>query len=235
MLNVLITSVVLGLISSFHCVGMCGPLALALPVSHENRSKQIFSITAYNLGRIFTYSVLGLLFGLAGRKLYLSGLQQWFSIGAGILMLLLAFQYFIMKRNIQPRWMNGFNGFVQQLMQASLRSRSAFAVMLLGMANGLLPCGMVYLAVAGALNTTEVWHSVLFMAGFGAGTFPAMFALTLFGFNIDLTIRRRIRNAMPYVVACMAILLILRGMNLGIPFVSPVMAEGLNAPSVECH
>jgi uncharacterized protein len=208
---------------------------LALPVSHQSRSKQIISIALYNIGRILTYAVLGLLFGMAGRKLYLSGLQQWFSIGAGILMLLLAFQYFIRKKNIQPKWMNGFNVFVQQLMEKSMRSRNPYAVLFLGMANGLLPCGMVYLAIAGALNTTEVWHSVLFMAGFGAGTFPAMFALTLFGFNIDLSIRRKIKNAMPYVVAGMAILLILRGMNLGIPFVSPVMAEGLNATSVECH
>ncbi len=235
MTGILVTSVLLGLISSFHCVGMCGPLALALPVAHKNQSQQLFSIASYNVGRIITYAVLGLLFGLAGRKLYLSGLQQWFSIIAGILMFVLAFQYYIRKKNIQPAWMKGFNAFVQKLMQLSIRSRNNFSTFFLGMANGLLPCGMVYLAIAGALNTQQVLHSVIFMAGFGFGTFPAMFALSLFGVNIDLSVRRKIKSFMPYVVASMAVLLILRGLNLGIPFISPVIDNGLNAASVECH
>lgn len=233
MTQVLLTSIVLGLISSFHCVGMCGPLALALPVTHQDKTSQVLSISLYNAGRILTYAVLGLLFGLAGRKLYLAGMQQWFSIGAGILMFLLAFQYFIRKKNIQPKWMDKFHGGVQFLMQRALQSQSRFSYLFLGMANGLLPCGMVYLAIAGALNTSEVLHSVVFMAGFGAGTLPAMMALAIFSLRVDLSVRRQIKRFMPYVVAGMAILLILRGLNLGIPFVSPVLGSNYN--EVSCH
>src|SRR6476661_7029354 len=98
MMELILSALILGLVSSFHCVGMCGPLALALPVSHLSKSQQILSVVLYNAGRIVTYSLLGLLFGLAGRKLYLSGLQQWFSIIAGSIMLTLAVAYFIRKR-----------------------------------------------------------------------------------------------------------------------------------------
>src|SRR5688572_5332563 len=169
MIELLISALLLGVISSFHCVGMCGPLALALPVSHLSRSKQTLSVVLYNSGRVITYATLGLVFGIAGRKLYLAGLQQWFSIIAGSIMLALAIQYFIRKQPVQPSWMNGFHRMVQQVMLSCLQSKQIGAYLLLGMANGLLPCGMVYLAIAGALSTTEVFDSVLFMTVFGMG------------------------------------------------------------------
>ncbi len=235
MTTIIVSGLVLGMFSSFHCVGMCGPLALALPVTHMGRNSQLASIAVYNLGRVVTYAALGLLFGIAGRKLFVAGWQQAFSITAGAVMLLLAFQYFIRKRNVQPRWMNGFHRQVQKMMQFSLRSGGVAGMGLLGMANGLLPCGMVYLAIAGALNTTAVSESVLFMSAFGFGTMPAMIALAVFGTRISTTFRYQIRAFMPYVVACFAVLLILRGLNLGIPFISPELSAGLNSASAECH
>lgn len=232
--EVIIASLVLGVFSSFHCIGMCGPLALALPYAHLGKGKQVLAIALYNLGRIFTYATLGLLFGLAGRRLYLAGMQQWFSIGMGVLMLLMAFQYFIRKKNIQPRFLNSFHYRVQSLMQVALGSKYIASGFLLGAANGLLPCGMVYLAIAGALSTGEVFNSVLFMAGFGLGTVPAMFSLAIIGLRVDMNVRRRIRSVMPVVIAGMAIILILRGLNLGIPFISPVMDQQAG-PAVICH
>jgi sulfite exporter TauE/SafE len=102
------------------------------------------------------------------------------------------------------------------------------------MANGVLPCGMVYLAIAGALTASGVADSVVFMAAFGGGTLPAMLGLSLFGMHIKLSIRQQLKKAVPYVMACMAVLLILRGMNLGIPFISPVLAEAPEQ-AVSCH
>ena len=224
MIELVLSALVLGMVSSFHCVGMCGPLALALPVSHLSRSKQLFSIILYNAGRVITYATLGLVFGIAGRKLYLAGLQQWFSIFIGSIMLALAIQYFIRKRPVQPTWMNGFHQAVQKAMQSCLQSPYMGGYLFLGMANGLLPCGMVYLAIAGALTTTEVYESVLFMSVFGLGTMPAMLLLGIFGLRADISFRKRIKQAMPFVVATVALLLILRGMNLGIPFISPHLA-----------
>lgn len=115
-----------------------------------------------------------------------------------------------------------------------LQSQHLHHYLLLGMANGLLPCGMVYLAIAGALSTSSVGESVLFMASFGAGTLPAMLALSLFSVHIKLTLRQQLKKVIPYVVVCMGVLLILRGMNLGIPFISPATAR---APQdvISCH
>jgi uncharacterized protein len=234
MIELVLSAVVLGLVSSFHCVGMCGPLALALPVSNLSRSKQVLSVIFYNSGRVITYAMLGLLFGIAGRKLYLAGLQQWFSILAGSIMLILAIQYFIRKRQIQPSWMNGFHQVVQKLMQTCLQSKQIGMYVFLGMANGLLPCGMVYLAIAGALSTTEVYQSVLFMAIFGLGTLPAMLLLGILGLRADISFRKRIKQAMPFVIASVALLLILRGMNLGIPFISPHLAAEVGI-GASCH
>ncbi len=224
----------LGLISSFHCVGMCGPLALSLPVAHLSSPLQSFALVLYNLGRVVTYAAMGLLFGLTGRQIFIAGWQQWFSIALGVIILLLALQYFFFKNLYQPQWLQRFYSKVQQWMGYFLRSRNISAYLLLGMANGLLPCGMVYLAIAGALSTQQVQESVLFMASFGAGTLPAMLALSLIGLKMDLTVRKQIRKVMPVVVASVAIILILRGMNLGIPFISPVLATA-NGEAASCH
>jgi uncharacterized protein len=234
MIELIISALLLGVISSFHCVGMCGPLALALPVSHLSRSKQLLSVALYNSGRIITYATLGLLFGIAGRKLYLAGLQQWFSIIAGSLMLALAIQYFIRKRPVQTSWMNGFHKVVQKVMITCLQSKHIGAYILLGMANGLLPCGMVYLAIAGALSTTEIVDSVLFMTVFGMGTLPAMMLVGVLGLRADISFRQRIKRAMPIVISMVAVLLILRGMNLGIPYISPHLAGNTTAEA-SCH
>jgi uncharacterized protein len=228
----------LGLISSFHCVGMCGPLALALPVHHLPKLQQVFAIWLYNTGRVFTYVVLGALFGWAGRHIYLAGFQQWFSITIGmIILLLVVFSFFLPQWHetaFTPGWLRAFHYQVQKLIGRLLRSPNFFHYALLGMANGLLPCGMVYLAIAGALTASHVGDSVGFMGAFGIGTLPAMLALSLFGVHIKLSIRQQLKKAVPYVVACMAILLILRGMNLGIPFVSPVLVEAPKQ-AVSCH
>lgn len=234
MITVIITGFVLGLISSFHCVGMCGPLALSLPVQHLEKLRQVLAIFLYNIGRIISYSLLGLLFGLAGRSIYLAGVQQWFSILLGITMLLISIQYFFKGNALHPRWLNGFHQVIQQLMLKALQSKNMVAYLLLGMANGLLPCGMVYLAIAGALSTTEWANSVLFMSFFGLGTLPAMFLLGFFSVKLNPLTRQHIRKLIPYVAVIMAVILILRGLNLGIPFISPVMA-GRTPSAIVCH
>lgn len=224
----------LGLVSSFHCIGMCGPLALALPVHHLPRPQPAIAILLYNIGRIITYALLGAIFGWAGRHIYLSGFQQWFSITVGFIILLVVVANFFFRTAFSPSWMRAFHAQVQQLMRRLLRSPHIFYYLLLGMANGLLPCGMVYLGIAGAMTASSIPEGIVFMAAFGSGTLPAMLALALFGMHIKLSIRMQLKKLVPFVVACMAILLILRGMNLGIPFVSPVLA---NAPqqTISCH
>ena len=123
---------------------------------------------------------------------------------------------------------------VQQLMIKTLRTDGKEGYLFLGMVNGLLPCGMVYVALAAALNFSEVQQSVLFMSGFGAGTIPLMLLLSIAGSSFSFSIRGRIKRVVPYLMTVMAVLLIARGMNLGIPFISPVMASEPSV-AIPCH
>jgi uncharacterized protein len=223
----------LGFVSSFHCVGMCGPIALALPVHHFSGAQRLLAILLYNLGRTTTYALLGLLFGIAGRQLYIGGLQQWFSIVAGIAMLLFLVAALLQKRVPHLSFGSKWQIQVQRVMSRYLQHPKLYGTFIIGLANGLLPCGMVYFAVAGALATGSVQGGIWFMAGFGAGTIPLIMLFSYFGMMMSLAARNAMRKAVPYAIGLMGVLLVLRGMNLGIPYVSPHM----NAPTqtISCH
>lgn len=232
---VLISGLTLGAAGSLHCVGMCGPLSLALPVNHFSKTKKFLSLFLYQTGRIFTYSLIGLLFGLAGRRIYISGYQQWFSVAMGILILVLATLYFFHRYNLHFPILNRFYFFVQQLISRLLnKARTPGSFFAMGLANGLLPCGLVYVAVAATLSFTEVMQSVGFMAMFGAGTLPAMMLVAYAGQKLKLETRQLLRKAVPYFVFAMGCILILRGLNLGIPFLSPELPQS-PGQALECH
>jgi len=232
---VMISGFTLGAAGSLHCVGMCGPLSLALPVHHLSPAKKIFSLLLYQLGRIITYSSMGLLLGLAGRRIYISGYQQWFSIFMGVIILVLATLYFIQQRTIHLKFLNRFYSFIQQQMSKLLRSSAwPYSFLLMGMANGLLPCGMIYIALATTLSFTGVSQSVSFMAMFGAGTLPAMMLVSYAGQIIRPDRRFALRKLVPVFISIMGIMLILRGMNLGIPFISPALPGAPGTPII-CH
>ena len=113
---------ILGAFSSLHCIGMCGPLALALPVHHLPVWQQRVSALMYNAGRIVTYALFGLLFGVAGRGLYMAGFQQWLSIISGAVILVFIINYYFLKKAWQPKWTLKLHGAVQQLMIKTLRT-----------------------------------------------------------------------------------------------------------------
>jgi uncharacterized protein len=233
-LQLMIAGITLGLVSSLHCVGMCGPLSLALPVQYLFKTQRIAAILLYQVGRVISYSTLGFILGFAGRRIYLAGYQRWFSIALGLTMLFLLIHYWILRKRLQPNFLNGFYLTIQGLMSRILKTRGTFPFLFFGIANGFLPCGMVYLALAGALVTTQITQSVLFMVMFGVGTIPAMIAVSFLGQFFTLKIRNSFRRIIPVFISIMAVLLILRGMNLGIPFVSPLLQPANSAP-VSCH
>jgi uncharacterized protein len=230
----ILAGLVLGFLGSFHCVGMCGPLALALPVHHLQGGQKSLAHLLYNLGRVITYSILGLFFGMVGRGFYLAGWQQLFSIFVGSSILLLSVLQQTINKNYQPVWLEAFSRQVQKRILYFLKQQSYGGYLLMGMANGLLPCGMVYMAIAAALVTGNAGQSALLMMGFGMATLPAMLLLGIVGSRISLPLRNRIRQFTPFIVIAMACLLILRGMNLGIPFVSPLMEKQITE-KVICH
>lgn len=231
--ELLISAFALGAVSSFHCVGMCGPLAIALPLAQYNPLEKVTGILLYNGGRILTYSLLGLLFGYLGRQIYIAGFQQWFSIIAGS-MVIGAFLLTIFHRKLNRLPVaNQFYTKVQSLVARFLRIRSFGGFFLTGMANGLLPCGMVYLAVTGALASNSPMEGMAFMAFFGLGTTPALLILSMAGWVIGYRARNFMRRLTPYAFLIMGVLLVMRGLNLGIPYLSPYFSAGNDA--VNCH
>lgn len=223
----------LGAVSSFHCIGMCGPLALALPVQHLAPWRQWLAILLYNLGRVLTYALLGGLLGWAGKQFFMAGIQQWVSIVAGSLVLLFTIQYYFLHHSWQPRIFNGLHNWVRKTMISLLQKRNTAWFLPLGMVNGLLPCGMVYTALAAALSFKHSELSIAFMAGFGAGTLPLMLALGCIGQNLKLSARKLLRQLTPHIMIAMGLLLIVRGMQLGIPYLSPEFS-GLGNAAIAC-
>ncbi len=231
----LLPAFLLGLISSFHCVGMCGPLAMALPVQHFLSAKKGVSIFLYHAGRIVTYTLLGVLFGLLGRHLFIAGFQQWGSIILGsIILLVVGFQK-LFKTSYTPPFIQSFTDVLHNAIRYLWGKHSTLSSLLLGMTNGLLPCGMVYFALAGALSSTTIGGSILFMVLFGAGTLPLMFAVHFAGTTyLSLSFRNKTRKLVPFFIATMGVLLILRGLNLGIPYISPFLGNETGRV-ISCH
>lgn len=212
----------LGFLGSLHCIGMCGPIALALPRQFGNKSTLLLSRIFYNAGRILTYSVLGALCGAVGQLISIAGFQRWLSISTGALILIVVLFPKLLPGSVRS---NQFVlGVIQRFRRAWTRvfSTSSLAGLLgIGLLNGLLPCGLVYVALAAAIATGTLGQGAGYMALFGVGTFPAMFAVAMFGSVIPARIRQSLVKLMPVGAIVLALLLILRGLSLGIPYVSP--------------
>jgi len=225
----------MGGIGTMHCIGMCGPLALSLPVVNSSNTSRFFSTFLYNIGRVITYAVLGAFVGIAGSGFALFGYQQLLSVIIGVLIILFLVlpKRKFAKRNIILVFFEKIRSRLGNLFYRK-NYRSVFFI---GLLNGLLPCGLVYMAIAGAISTASVVKSSLFMAAFGLGTLPVMWSLAFFGGYINLKVRNNIKKLYPYIMFIMAVLLIVRGLGLGIPYVSPAPASQQHATqqTIECH
>ena len=230
------TAFILGLTSSLHCVGMCGPIALALPGRGQALAQIAPGRMLYHLGRLTTYMMLGALVGVFGAGFSLAGYQQGLSIVLGVLLLVLALGTLsVESRFLSIPVVDRLMGRLKRRMGRLLQRDSAPGMYNLGILNGFLPCGFVYLGLAGALATGDAWQSMAYMGLFGLGTWPAMVTLSLAGPFLSDRVRRASRPIMLGVTLAFASLLILRGLGLGIPYLSPeVMVEAGNT-IVECH
>ena len=218
----LYSALILGLLGSFHCIGMCGPIAFVLPLNRGNSFKKVIQISLYHLGRLLTYSFIGLLFGLIGKGLFLMGFQQRISILVGVLMIIIVL--------IPVRIFNKYNfsrplySFVSKVISGLgklLKKKSYKALFTIGILNGFLPCGLVYMALVGSIATTDATLGTLYMFMFGLGTIPLMTTAVYFGNVLSISVRNKIQKTIPVFVVMIGILFILRGMGLGIPYISP--------------
>lgn len=219
-MDYLTAAIALGFLGSFHCVGMCGPIALALPVHNKPPLLRNFLIILYNLGRITTYTIFGLLAGIIGESFAMAGLQQGLSIIIGVILLASVFLPF--KNSLSGY---GFFLRIKSALSRLFTKGTQTSLFIVGLLNGLLPCGLVYVGIAGSIATGDALKGGLFMAAFGLGTVPLMFALPLIGSSISVSSRSTIRKATPVFVTIMALLLIIRGLNLGIPYISPQIEQ----------
>ncbi len=223
----LLTALSIGLLGSLHCVGMCGPLALALPIGTGSTGAFVAGRTLYNFGRVATYAFMGLLAGLIGQKIVFYGFQQTVSIAAGALMIgAYAFPALIGRYLAKLSFLDALATRVQSAFASLLVRRSMLTMFLIGIVNGLLPCGLVYVALAGSALTGDPVRGAVFAAVFGLGTFPMMFVISILGRRISPPVRQRIARLVPVFMIALGALFILRGMNLGIPMVSPKVEGG---------
>ena len=213
---------VLGLLGSFHCIGMCGPIAMLLPVHADKPATRFIKIFLYHFGRILAYGSIGLIFGLLGKGLFLSGFQQRLSIVIGVIMIL----YII----IPTPFMNKIQitGILYKLISIvksglgkGLKNKSYHSLFIIGFFNGYLPCGMVYMALAGAIAMASPAQGFLYMLVYGLGTIPLMTFVIYFKTIFSVAFRNKIQKAIPYFVFAIGVLFILRGLGIGIPYISP--------------
>lgn len=231
-------ALILGLLGSFHCVGMCGPIAFLLPLDRTNTSKRILQVLSYHSGRIFMYAIIGMAFGIVGKGLNLFGLQQQLSIGVGLLMIIsILLPVKIFNRYHFSRPIYKAVGKIKSAMGTELKKKNPSTFFTIGYLNGLLPCGLVYMAVFGALATGGALQGSLYMIVFGLGTIPLMTTAIYLGNFLKGSIKQRIVKAIPVVVVVIGMLFILRGLGLGIPYISPsqmVTVEQVQA-NHSCH
>lgn len=209
----------IGLFGSVHCIGMCGPLAFSVPVNNNKWWLIVSDKLLYNAGRVLSYTFLGWLIGFAGRQLWVAGMQQGVSLLSGGLIILAGLQRLLKFHFKQSKALETLTLPITRVLNYALKHHAGHLT--IGILNGFLPCGFVYLALAGAVNAYAPAKAAQYMFWFGMGTFPLMLLATVSSGFIGAAVRRRINKTMPYFMVCLGIWFVLRGLNLAIPYLSP--------------
>jgi len=224
---------IIGLLGSLHCLGMCGPIAFAVPLDRSKVLSKITGSLTYNLGRLITYFFLGIIFGIVGKGFNFIGLQQWLTISLGVILILSVFTSLLspIKANLlrsTNKWLSGLkNAIGKRFTRGSYGS-----LFTIGLLNGILPCGLVYVAIAASLAFGDPLKGGVFMFMFGIGTLPMMLSINISGDIIKRKLVIPFRKTIPYLMVVLGLLFILRGMNLGVPYLSPKMESN---QKVSCH
>jgi hypothetical protein len=232
----LYTAFIFGLISSFHCIGMCGPIALMLPVDRTNQTKKVIQIFTYHIGRLSAYAVIGLVFGLLGKGLFLAGIQQKLSIFIGVLMIVVILipERVVTRYNFSKPIFR-FISKIKTSLGKQFKNKSYRSLFTIGLLNGFLPCGMVYVALFGAIAMQSESFGVLYMILFGLGTVPMMSSVVYLNSFLTIPIRNKIQKVIPFVAIIIGILFIFRGLGLGIPYISPSDMSLFVQATPNCH
>jgi len=232
----LFSALFFGLISSLHCIGMCGPIAMMLPVDHKNPTKKALQILTYHLGRLTAYGFLGLAFGLLGKGLFIAGFQQNISIAVGVLMIIIAIvpeKVFAQYNFSKPIYK--VISSIKSSLGNQFKRKTFDALFSIGFLNGLLPCGLVYAALFGAIAMQNEVLGVAYMLLYGIGTIPLMSVVVYASGFMSIPLRSKLQRIIPIITIGIGILFILRGLSLGIPFISPAEQSLFVQANPNCH
>lgn len=232
----LYSAFIFGLISSLHCIGMCGPIALMLPVDRKNEVKRVLQTFLYHIGRLTAYATLGLLLGLLGKGFQLAGFQQQVSIlvGLSIILIVVIPENVFMKYNFS-RPVFQIISKVKSTLGQQFKRKSWDSFFIIGLLNGFLPCGLVYAALFGAIAMQSASFGVLYMLLYGLGTVPMMSAVVFISNFITQSWRLKIQKAIPVIAIIIGSLFIIRGLGLGIPYLSPSDMSLFVKANPNCH
>lgn len=232
----LYSALLFGLISSLHCIGMCGPIAMMLPVNKSNPAEKVIQILIYHIGRLTAYASLGLIFGLLGRGFYMAGIQQQLSIAVGILMIVIVVvpEREFMKYNFSKPVYRLLSK-IKSNLGNQFKRKSPDAFFTIGLLNGFLPCGLVYAALFGAIAMQNLTLSVTYMILYGIGTIPMMSAVVYLSNLLSIPVRNKLQKIIPIVVIFIGIMFIFRGLGLDIAYLSPSDTNLFVKANASCH
>jgi sulfite exporter TauE/SafE len=220
---------------SMHCVGMCGPIAMAVPLNNHSKVYRLLGSLNYLFGKALTYAFLGIFSGVFAKMLNMAGVQRYISLFTGFLILLiLVIQKFGNGNLGSERFNYQWVGFLKKQFKNMLHRKSLLSAFLIGLINGVLPCGLVYIALAGAVGAGGWWQSMLYMFLFGISTIPLMLMLMIFKSKMSVSYKNLFQKAVPTFTLVIAMLLIIRGLNLGIPYFSPKVNTVKEKTIIEC-
>ena len=230
------SALIMGLVGNLHCVGMCGPIALAIPIKNGNKFSRLLSILVYNLGRVLVYASIGVVFGLLGKGVEIIGFQQYLSIIIGALIILAVSVPLLFKKiNLINSSLFSWVGSLKSAFRKRFEKKTYRSLLIMGMLNGFLPCGLVYMAAAGSVISGSWYMGALYMALFGIGTLPAMVLLPYYSHYIKTPFQLKMRRFVPVFMILMGGYFILRGANLGIPYLSPKVTVENTGCNLKCH
>lgn len=233
MITAYLAALMMGLTGSLHCAGMCGPIMLFMPFQQFKGLKKIAGISFYHFSRISAYALMALVI-YSFRSSFNPRVQQYISIILGSSLLIAGLLSFLPLRNkwqVKLPWSES----VKRKLAYFMGSPSLTSIAVSGFLNGLLPCGLVYLVLSSTLALHSPLQAVAFTYVFGLGTLPVLVSIILFKNKMVLLKKFSVQKFTPVIVFVFGFVFLLRGLNLGIPYLSPHTEVSHGAIHSCCH
>lgn len=214
-------ALLMGFTGSLHCAGMCGPIVWVMPFQAFKGFKKMLALGLYHTGRISVYAALAVILH-SFRGLFDPKIQQYISLVLGASLLIIGMLSFIPNHSLKFKlpWAD----FIKKQLGKVIGNAALGTIAAAGVLNGLLPCGLVYMALSASMVAGTAVQSAAMMYVFGAGTLPMLISISLLKTKLTFLRTTHVRKLVPIVVFAFGCLFVLRGMNLGIPYLSPKVA-----------